>query len=63
MTLKVFREKTADFPETMEIFVGERLTEFTYGLVNSVSIKEINFSEEPDGEVISREKVIVLQED
>ncbi len=46
----------------MDVFVAERKTEFTYGLVNSAYVKEINFVEEPDGEVLSRDKVVVLDE-
>lgn len=49
--------------DNLEIFIAERKTEFTYGLVNSATVKEINFSEEVDGEVLAREKVLVIDED
>jgi len=47
----------------MDVFVAERKTEFTYGLVNTISKKEIDFMEEPDGEVLSRDNVIVIDEE
>jgi hypothetical protein len=31
--------------------------------VNSAYVKEINFVEEPDGEVLSRDKVVILDEE
>lgn len=62
MTKKELEEKLATMPDDMPVFVAERKTDFAYGLVNSVYIKEINFSEEPDGEVLDRYSVIVLDE-
>lgn len=50
-------------PPNMQIFMGERLTEFKYGLVNSAKVKTINMAEEPDGEVLATEKVIILEEE
>jgi len=49
--------------DDLEIFMAERKTEFTYGFVNSATVKEINFTEEPGGEVLAREKVLVINED
>ena len=46
----------------MDVFVGERLTEFTYGLLNSVYIQEVNFMEEPGGKVLASAKAVVLSE-
>jgi len=43
--------------------VAERKTEFTYGLVNSAFVKKINFMEEPDGEVLAQDDVLVLDEE
>lgn len=63
MTVKELIEKLATLPENMDVFVAERKTEFTYGLLNSAYVKEINFMEEPDGEVLSRDKVVVLDEE
>lgn len=47
----------------MDIFVGERLTEFKYGLVNSAKVKSINFMEEPNGKVLAKDSVLILEED
>lgn len=63
MTLKEFREKTKHLPENLELFMAERKTEFTYGLVNSAYVKEINFKEDPDGEVLATDKVLILDEE
>lgn len=50
-------------PDTIDLYMGERLTDFRYGLVNSATLKTISFSEEPDrsGESTTDE-VIVLEE-
>lgn len=47
----------------MDVFIAERKTEFTYGLVNSAFVKKINFVEEPDGEVLAQDNVLVLDEE
>jgi len=38
------------------------MTEFTYGLLNSVSSKVIDFMEEPDGEPIANDEAVILSE-
>jgi len=63
MTLGEFRKQTKDLPDNLEMFMDERLTEFKYGLVNTVQVKEINFMEEPNGEVLSTDKVLAISED
>lgn len=63
MTVKELKSKLADLPDNMDVFLAERQTEFKYGLVNSAYVKEINFMEEPDGKVLSRDKVVILDEE
>jgi hypothetical protein len=63
MKVKELKEKLNEFPDNMDVFVSERVTDFSYGLVNSVYIKEINFVEEPGGEVLSCDKVVIIDED
>lgn len=63
MNIKELREKIQDLPDCMDVFMSERKTEFTYGLVNSAKVKKINFMEDPDGEVLARENVLVLDEE
>lgn len=63
MTAKELIEKLKQYPDNMEVFMDERITDFTYGLLNSVAEKEINFMEEPGGPILSRDKVIVLSEE
>jgi len=62
MTVKQLKEELSKYPDNMDVYVAERKTEFAYGLVNSVYEKVINFMEEPDGEVLSRDNVVVLDE-
>lgn len=63
MTVKQLIQKLSSFPENMEVFIAERKTEFSYGLVNSAYVKKINFGEDPDGEVLSTDNVVVLDEE
>lgn len=52
------------YPDNMDIFLAERKTDFTYGLLNSVSVKKINFIESPDDtEAMASERVIILDEE
>lgn len=48
MTLNEFREKTAHMPGSYELFQVSAKTEFKYGLINSVYVKEIPFTEDPN---------------
>lgn len=63
MTLGEFRKLTEGWPDNLDLFVNERITDFKYGLVESVKRKEIPFSEEPGGKTLSTDEVIVLSED
>lgn len=63
MTLGEFKKATKDMPDHLELFVAERKTEFSFGMVNSVFIKKINFMEDPNGPVLSKSEVIVLDEE
>lgn len=63
MTVKELKEIISILPDSMDVFVAERKTEFTYGLVNSAFVKKINFVEEPDGEVLAQDNVLVLDEE
>lgn len=65
MTIKELKQAIADLPDNMDVFVGERLTEFTYGLVNSAQVRSIEFKEDddPDSPVLANDTVLVLTED
>lgn len=63
MTVKQLKEAIADLPDTMDVFVAERKTEFAYGLVNDAYVKRIDFMEEPDGKVLSSDNCLVLDEE
>ena len=63
MTVRKLIEKLIQYPENMEVFIAERKSEFTYGLLNSVSKQKINFMEEPNGEILSEYNVVILDEE
>jgi hypothetical protein len=63
MTKKELIKALEPYPDNMEVFMDERRTDFTYGLLNTVASREINFMEEPGGEVLSESEVIILSED
>lgn len=50
MTKKQLIEALAPYPDNMEVFMAERKTEFSYGLLNSVISKEVKFTEDPDAD-------------
>lgn len=64
MTLGQFRKLTENMPDNLDLFVAERRTEFSFGLVNSAYVKEIGFAEDPMGETIAElnMEVLVLDE-
>jgi hypothetical protein len=63
MNVKQLKEELSKYPDTMDVFMDERLTEFKYGLVNGVTSKFINFLEDEDGEVLAQETVLILSEE
>jgi hypothetical protein len=63
MNIKQLKEKIANLPDSMEVFVAERKTEFTYGIVNTAYVQEIEFMEEPFGEPLAQAEVFILDED
>lgn len=62
MTVKELKQKLEQYPEDMWVFVAERKSDFSFGLVASVSSKKINFMEEPDGKVLSSDTVVIIDE-
>lgn len=63
MTVKQVREELSKYPDSMDVFLTERVTDFTYGLANSVCSKEIDFMEEPGAPVLAKDKVVVISEE
>lgn len=62
MTVKQLKEELSKYPDDMQVFMDERITDFTYGLVNSLQSKKIDFMEEPDGKVLSSDEVVIVSE-
>jgi len=63
MNVKQLKQELEKYPDDMDVFIDERLTDFRYGLLNGVTKKEINFMEEPNSEPLSKDTVVVLGED
>ena len=63
MTANELIRELKKYPPNMDVFLDERLTEFKYGLLNSVGSREITFSEDPDDYPLSDDRVIILSED
>lgn len=63
MTVKQLKEELLKYPDNMDVFIAERKTEFTYGLLNSVIGKCICFSEDPDGDPMANDDVVILDEE
>jgi hypothetical protein len=63
MTVGELRQQLEQYPDTMQVFMAERKTEFSYGLLNSVSKRKINFSEDPDSKPLAKEEVLILDEE
>ena len=63
MKVKELKILLKRYSDDMDVFIGERVTEFSYGLLNSVSSKNITFSEDIDNEPMAEERVVVLSEE
>ncbi|MDV3474572.1 MULTISPECIES: hypothetical protein [Elizabethkingia] len=66
MTVKQLKEKIENLPDNMDVFIGERVTEYSYGLVNSAEVRNILFydMDDPDNEDIqAKDEVLVLTEE
>ncbi len=62
MTKEELIKKLEPYPDNIQVFLAERKTDFAYGLLNSAKVKVIHFKEEPEGESLAKEAVIVLDE-
>ena len=66
MNIKELKEIIKDLPDNMDVFIAERITEFSYGLVNSAYTKEILFYDEEDSEnedLQAKDTVLVIDEE
>lgn len=66
MTIRELKEIIKDLPDNMDVFIAERVTEYSYGLVNSGLVKEVDFYDEddPDNEDLSaKEDIFILTEE
>lgn len=63
MTKKDLIKALEPFDENMEVFLDERVSEFDYGLLNTVRVQKINFKEDPSGKTLTSYNCIVLSEE
>lgn len=63
MNIKQLKEKIKDLPDNMDVFLDERQTDFTYGLANTGEVRNVDFMEEPEGEVLNSYECFVLSEE
>jgi len=64
MNVKELKQKLNNYPDDMDVFIHSTLTEFKYGLVNSVVSKKIRFSEnDTPSEISPIVNCLVLTED
>jgi hypothetical protein len=65
MTVKELKTELSKYPENMDVFIAERKTDFTFGLLNSVTKREVTFSEDPDyvTELNAKDDVLILDEE
>ena len=50
-------------PGDTKVCIAERKTEFKYGLVNSAYMRKVDFTDEPSGEIMDSETILILDEE
>lgn len=64
MTVGELKKQLEKYPDTLQVFLGERMTDFTYGLLNTVAETEIEFHEDEEyDEPMAVDRVVILTED
>lgn len=65
MTVKQLITELSKYPENMDVYLAERKTEFSYGLLNSIRKEEIHFEPDPDNPsgVMAKETAVILDEE
>lgn len=58
MNIGELKEKIKDLPDSMDIYIGERLSEYDYGLVNTAKVVDVYL---PESE--SKVEALILSED
>ena len=62
MNVKQLREVLEGLPDNMDVLMGERLTEFDYGLVNSAVVEAITMYDEFNNYSNTPKKVFVIKD-
>lgn len=62
MSVQELIKKLQTLPADMEVFVDVSSDyEFDHALVHNAEVKNLDFREDPDGEVLSNDKVVVIE--
>ena len=62
MNVGQLKKELEKYPDEMDVFIDERVTEFNYGLLNSVRDQMVAFAEEPDDEPMAEANCVILSE-
>lgn len=62
MNVKQLREELAKYPDDMDVYLAERTSDFTYGLANTVTSKEITFSDHHSN-LHAKDTVVIIDEE
>lgn len=60
MTVKKLKKILSDLPDHIEVMLDNCCGEFKFDAVDTVGLKEIGFSEEPGGEILAKDNVLVI---
>lgn len=63
MTVKELRDELNRYPDNMHIVINKTETEFSHVPLEKVTPEKIGFSEEPNGKVLAKDKVLVLSDE
>ena len=63
MTILELKEKIANLPDSMEVFIHQDNDEFYFSLVETAKVSEVEFSEESDSEKLAKDKVFLLTDE
>jgi hypothetical protein len=63
MTVKQLKKHLETQPDSLEVYLGERTTDFGYAPLETVEVRVIPFQEEPSGKALSRDTVLILSEE
>lgn len=61
MTAKELRELISNLPDTMEVMVYDEENDFPCRPIQSADVREVDYREDFGGEVMAKEKALVIK--